>query len=511
MRKQFLTLVTGLYLTAILSAQEQAAGVDHSSESAVTAKANGEFAIDLYQQLARDRPGESLFVCPFSISIALTMAAEGAVDETAAQMNKVLHLPEGNLAGIHRGQAALQRQFISADPPAGLATRIADLRAKLTAANDKTKALRFSKIGPEEQKSLEQAEKIATELNALLKQTAPYELKIANALWAEKTYPFQPAYLNTLQSIYGAVLYPVDFKWGHEPARQEINAWVAEQTHDRVRDLIGEGALDRLTRLVITNAVSFKGEWETPFKISNTRPGDFQLAGGRTVQLPMMHQRNETTAAYAAFDGQGAFFPTPRDIPIEMKDDDASLYPDAQGFTMLSLPYRGNRLVMTVLLPRSTAGLAALERDMTHDNLQARVGLLDRRTVAITLPKFKLEANCKLPDTLRALGMTRAFNDPTLPNGAQFEKMTDSRNPQERLFIAAVLHKTFVDVNEVGTEAVASTALAIRTTSGYGSVEPPKTRPFVPIFKADKPFLFLIRDRETGSILFVGRYVAAAG
>ena len=503
-------MIAGLSLTAV-SAQEKSAGVNPSNESSVAAKANGEFAIDLYQQLAKDRPGESLFVCPFSISIALTMAAEGAVGETAAQMNKVLHLPEGSLAGIHRGQAALQRQFIPADPPAALATKIADLRAKLTAANDKNKALRFGAIGPEDEKSLIKAEEIAAELNALLKQTAPYELNIANALWAVKTYPFQPAYLNTLRSSYGAVLFQVDFNWNHEPARREINAWVAEQTHDRVRDLIGEGALDRLTRLVITNAVFFKGEWETPFKVSNTRPGDFQLAGGRTVQLPMMHQRNETTAAYAAFDGQGAFFPTTREIPIEMKDDDASLYPDARGFTMLSLPYRGNRLVMTVLLPRSTGGLAALEREMAHDKLQARVGLLDRRTVAITLPKYKLEANYKLPDTLRALGMIRAFNDPSLPNGAQFDKMTDSQNPQELLYIAAMLHKTFVDVNEVGTEAVASTALVMRLLSAYTSDEPPKTRPFVPIFKADKPLLFLIRDRETGSIMFMGRYVAATG
>ena len=511
MKKESVILAAGLFLAAAVSAQDKPKEADISTEWPAATVANGEFAIDLYQQLAKAQPGESLFVCPFSISIALTMAAEGAVGETAQQMNKVLHLPEGSLVEIHRGQAALQRQFIPADPPAALATKIADLRAKLTAANDKTKALRFSTIGPEDEKSLIKAEEIAAELNALLKQTAPYELRIANALWAEKTYPFQPAYLNTLRSIYGAVLFPVDFKRNHEPSRQEINGWVAEQTHDRVRDLIGEGVLDALTRLVITNAVCFKGEWEAPFKVSDTRPGDFQLAGGRTIQLPMMHQLNETTAAYAAFDGQGAFFATPREIPIEMKDDDASLYPDAKGFTMLSLPYRGNRLVMTVLVPRSTEGLAALEREMTHDKLQSSVRRLERRAVAITLPKYKLEANYELPDTLQAMGMTRAFNDPALPNGAQFDKMTASQNPQERLFIATVLHKTFVDVNEVGTEAVASTAIVLRLMSGYTSDEPPKTRPFVPVFKADKPFLFLIRDHETGSTLFLGRYVAAAG
>ena len=123
----------------------------------------------------------------------------------------------------------------------------------------------------------------------------------------------------------------------------------------------------------------------------------------------------------------------------------------------------------------------------------------------------QIEDARKRAKQLQALGMTRAFNDPTLPNGAQFDKMTDSQSPQGRLFIAAVLHKTFGDVSEVGTEAAAATTIVIQTVSDYGSDEPPTTRPFVPIFKADKPFLFLIRDRETGSILFMGRYVAAAG
>jgi serine protease inhibitor len=439
------------------------------------------------------------------------MAAEGAVGETAQQMNKVLHLPEGSLVEIHRGQAALQRRFIPAAPPPTLATQIADLRAKLTAANDNTKALRFSTIGPEDEKSLIKAKEIAAELNALLKQTAPYDLKISNALWAEKTYPFRPAFLNTLRPIYGAVFFPVDYIRNHESARREINAWVSEQTNDRVRDPISEGVLDALTRLVITNAVYFKGEWETPFKESLTGPGDFQQAGGRTIQLPMMHQLNTTTAAYAAFDGQGRFFDTPREIPIEMKDDDASLYPDAKGFTMLSLPYRGNRLVMTVLLPRSTEGLGAHEREMTYPKLQERVGRLEQRTVNITLPKFRLEADYKLDGTLRVLGMIRAFNDPALPNGAQFDKMSASQNPQERLFISAVLHKTFVDVGEVGTEAAATTALELRLMSGYSSDDSLKTRPFVPVFNANKPFLFLIRDPGSGSILFMGRYVAAGG
>ena len=147
----------------------------------------------------------------------------------------------------------------------------------------------------------------------------------------------------------------------------------------------------------------------------------------------------------------------------------------------------------------------------TYPKLRDRVGRLEQRAVYITLPKFRLEANYALDSTLRVLGMIRAFNDPALPNGAQFDKMSASQNPQERLFISAVLHKTFVDVAEVGTEAAATTALELRLISGYSSDDPLKTRPFVPVFNANKPFLFLIRDPETASILFMGRYVGAGG
>ena len=459
--------------SAIASTAQPAPGTPE--ESVAAQRANGEFAIDLYRQLSKEQPGKNLFFSPFSISTALLLAAEGAVDETFRQMTTVLHLPSNEprpgtgppLAGFHRAQASLASSFSPPDLPAS----------------------------------------VRDERNRLRADVDLYELRIANALWAEKTYPFRRSYLDALQPIYGAVLHPVDFKHNSEPVRVEINRWAEQQTNDRIKDLIPRGALDNHTRLVITNAVYFKGSWAEPFLENATSDASF-LAGGAVKQsIRLMHHRNRSTASYAAINADGTFFATPHEIPVEMPPTDPSLYPDDRGFTLLSLPYKGKKLSMVWLLPRSATGVPALEKLLAHDRLQTWLRQLEGREVDLSVPRVKLETNYRLTDPLKALGMVRAFVDPGRhPQGAQFDAMSESRDPDQRLYIGAALHKTFLEVNEKGTEAAAVTAIIMPTAMAAIPRER-KTKPFVPIFTAKQPFLFLIRDNATGTILFLGRFV----
>ena len=483
-----------------LSAEGQA-------DRAAALQANGQFAIELYQKLAQTDQVKNVFVSPFSISVALTMATEGAVDQTRQQMTDVLHIPAGDLARIHRGQGHLLSGVIPVVSPQ-VTEKIARLREDLKSINARTAALNKSDKFAEARASSENGNQLANELNSLLRQTSAYELQIANALWLEKSYPIQPNFISTLKPSYGTVVFPVDFKSRPEPVRTEINEWVLRHTNDRIRDLLSSGDITDLTRLVITNAVFFKGDWAEPFNPSATKPEPFQQSASQTIKLPMMHQRNSTTASYGAFTSSGEFFPTPTDIKVELKDDDPSLYPDAGGHTILALDYQGSKLEMILIVPESVEGLSELERSLKYDSLQQWIHSLKRRTVNLSLPKYKQEAKYRLRDTLQSLGMVRAFEEPgRKAEAAQFDKLSTSQKFEDRLYITEVVHKTYVDVSEVGTEAAAATAVIFAAPTSAPLEEPPKTRPFVPIFKANKPFLFLIRDRETDSILFIGRYV----
>ena len=483
-----------------LAAEDQA-------DRAAALQANGQFAIDLYQKLAQTDQGKNVFVSPFSISVALTMATEGAVDQTLQQMTDVLHVCAGDLARIHRGQGHLLSGVIPVVSPE-VTKKIARLREELKSVNARTAALNKTDKFADTQTSSEKGRQLANELNSLVRQTSAYELQIANALWLEKSYPIQPNFISTLKPSYGTVVFPVDFKSRPEPVRTEINEWVLRHTNDRIRDLLSSGDITDLTRLVITNAVFFKGDWAEPFNPSATKPEPFQQSASQTIKLPMMHQRNSTTASYGAFAPSGEFFPTPTEIKVELKDDDPSLYPDAGGHTMLALDYQGSKLEMILIVPQSVEGLSELERSLKFETLQQWIHALKRRTVNLSLPKYKLEAKYHLRETLQSLGMVRAFEEPgRKPESAQFDKLSASQKFEDRLYITNVLHKTYVDVSEVGTEAAAATAVIFAAPTSAALEEPPKTRPFVPIFKANKPFLFLIRDRETESILFIGRYV----
>jgi len=284
-------------------------------------KANGDFAVDLYRQLSKENQGKNLFFSPYSLSSALAMTAEGARGETAAQMGKVLCFPEAarhigddtqsvpwNTALIHSGMAALNERFSRKAVPRELRDKIVALRKELEASNRKANELQAPAKAKEFAAQAAKSQKVASELNMLLAQVDQYDLRVANALWGEKSYPFQPSYLDTVNKFYrtGGV-FPVDFLHNAEGTRQQINAWIEGRTNRRIKDLIPKDGVDQWTRLVLTNAIYFKGEWSEPFEERATAEGDFTVAAGMKVRLSMMHKDYMGAARYAAFNADGTF------------------------------------------------------------------------------------------------------------------------------------------------------------------------------------------------------------
>ncbi len=374
------------------------------ADKAAVVKGNNEAALDLYGRL-RKQEG-NLFFSPFSISTALAMTYAGARGETADQMADVLRfgLEQGRL---HPAFAAL----------------VEDLQAA--------------------------------------KEKKGYELSVANALWGQEGFEFLADFLGLVRESYGAGLNEVDFKGAAEEARKTINAWVEKQTRDKIKDLIKPGVLGALTRLVLTNAIYFKGDWASQFDPKRTADAPFTLAGGDKVNVPMMSQKAEFG------------------------------YMDGDGFQALELPYVGEELSMVVLLP-AAGGVKALEDRLTPENVAAWTKGLGKVELTVFLPKFKMTWQTELAPVLGAMGMGDAFSAAR----ADFSGMTGRKD----LFISNVIHKAFVEVNEEGTEAAAATAVVMKLTA--------VARPLV--FRADHPFLFLIRDTRSGGILFMGRVMNPA-
>ncbi len=482
----------------------------------ITVKANSDFAFDLYKQLAKENDGKNLFFSPYSVSGALAMAAEGARGETAIEMGKVLRFPDATRRTgddaqripwetwlIHTGMSELNHKFNGEDEdPAKTAEtrkKIAELRKKLKAVKANVAQLKADKKWQEYHAEVEKEREIAAKLNAESSKVDQYEIRVANALWGEKTYPFDPNYTKTISTHYdtGGV-FPVDFRTNFEAERLKINGWVEEQTNDRIKDLLPEGSLNDLTRLVLTNAIFFKGDWSVPFKEENTKERDFTLASGDKQKTAVMHAPKLGVGRYGAFNADGSHFHTP--IRIRRGEDPKGHYPQADGFAIVELPYKGEDLSMVVIAPNDHKGLPAIENKLTPENLNAWIGRLKKRDTHVYLPKFKMETDYKLgdkgePGTLQKMGMVRAFT-----RSAQFQGMTTSTNPSEQLYITKVFHKAFLEVNEKGTEAAAATAVAMAARLSL-----PRDYPFTPEFKADRPFVFLIRDNATGSVLFLGR------
>jgi serine protease inhibitor len=473
----------------------------------IAVTANSEFGLDLYRQIARQSPDKNVFFSPYSLSSALAMAAEGARGETAAEMGKTLRFPEiarrigddaqllpWNTAMIHMGMAELNRRFNTKDQadPAVL-KRIGQLRKELAETKKHSADLKKERQYGEMWNVVEKGNQIAGELNRLLAQVNQYELRVANGLWGDKGHPFQKEFLETLSSHYatgGIAL--MDFQNNPEAARKEINQWCLEQTKGRIADALPKSSIDKDTRLVLANAIYFLGQWSVPFNGNLTQDADFLLGGKETVRTPMMH-KPFAKAVYAAFNADGTFFETP--AMYNPKDpNESKLYPGDGGFLMAEFPYKGGQIAMTVIVPRSTKALNDVESKLTSDNLRRWIGRLQGRQVRVFLPKFKMQTTYEMSDLLKALGMNRAFD----AKGADFSGISSDGEP---LYMSAVFHKAFVEVNEKGTEAAAFTGIPMPKSAGG----PSELLPFIPTFKADKPFLFVIRDCKSGTILFLGR------
>jgi len=367
---------------------------------------NNAFAFNLYHKLSHDEG--NLFLSPYSISEALAMTYAGARGNTEKAMAQALNftLPQDRL---HPAFNSL------------------DLQLKQRGQGAKGK------------------------------DGKGFRLNIVNALWGQKGFGFLPAFLDTLAQNYGAGLRLVDFINQTEQSRLTINNWVSDQTEDRIKDLIPPGALNQMTRLVLTNAIYFNAAWQHPFDKNSTSDAPFRLLDGSEVTVPMMRQTSSFN------------------------------YTEGTDYQAVELPYDGGELSMVILLPKG-GHFNAFEEKLDASRVQGIIGQMTHREVALTMPRFTFESSFSLKGALSDLGMGAAFD----PSSADFSGMDGRRD----LFIQDALHKAFVAVDEAGTEAAAATAVIV----GLTSVPQPPVE-----MKVDRPFIFLIRDIPTGSIIFVGR------
>ncbi len=286
-----------------------------------------------------------------------------------------------------------------------------------------------------------------------------FQLSVANRLWGQKGESFLKEFLDLTERLYGAGLSQVNFAGDAEGARRTINDWVEKQTADRIKELILKDVLGRDTVLVLVNAIYMKADWLSPFRKQETRDEPFFATGDRELKVPMMHQT-------------GSFG-----------------YAETDGLQVLELGYKGDRLSMVILLPRQKDGLADLEKRMNFGSMTRWLAQLEIRKARVSLPRFKATMGFNLKDKLQSLGMTTAFTAKADLSGM---------NGKKNLSISGVIHKAFVNVDEKGTEAAAATAVIV----GRTAMPMPEQ---IPEFRADHPFVFLIRDRQTGAVLFLGR------
>jgi serpin B len=377
------------------------------SDQAQLVEGNSAFAFELYQALKGNEG--NIFYSPYSISMALAMTYAGARGDTAQEMADTLD--------FLLEQERLHPAFNWLD---------AELASRGEGAQGK--------------------------------DSEGFRLNVVNAIWGQKDYSFLPTFLDVLAENYGAGLRILDFISETEKSRVTINDWVSDQTEGRIKDLIPQGAIDALTRLVLTNAIYFNAAWEYPFDEDMTANGPFYLLDGGQVSGPMMKQ----TESFG--------------------------YTEGEGYQAIELLYDGDELSMVILLPTS-GNFESFEEGLMTQQVNDIIGDLQFREVALTMPRFEFESEFSLKDTLEDMGMPTAFS-----GAADFSGMTGSPD----LSISEVIHKAFVSVDEEGTEAAAATAVIMGETAM--PAEPAEVT-------IDRPFIFLIRDIETGAILFVGRVV----
>ena len=374
---------------------------------------NSAFAFDLYRSLGAE--DGNLFYSPYSISLELAMTYAGASGETERQMADTVHflLPQDRL---HPAFNALDIELAS--------------RGGGT-------------VGKEDE---------------------GFTLNMANAVWGQQDYEFLEPFLDVLAENYGAGVRPIDFEGSPEQSRIRINDWVADRTEDRIKDLIPEKAIKKITVLVLTNAIYFNAAWNYPFETSvGVRP--FHQLNGSEVDLPMMGQTERLG------------------------------YVRGDGYEAVVLPYDGLKISMTILLP-DAGTFREFEQAMDAALFSRTLESIEHDYVELTIPKFEFESEFKLTDALKAMGMPNAFDK----EASEFQGM-DGRSclagDLPCLVISEVVHKAFVSVDEEGTEAAAATSV-ITEKVVEGRSDPIKVM-------VDRPFIFLIRDRDTESILFVGR------
>ncbi|XP_013795699.1 heterochromatin-associated protein MENT-like [Apteryx mantelli] len=395
----------------------------------------GNFTVDLFNKLNETNKGKNIFFSPWSISTALALMYLGAKGNTATEMAEVLHFT----------QAAGAEGSSVARPSRGRPKR--------------------RKMDPE----YKQAEDIHSGFKELLadinKPRNTYSLKSANQIFVEKTYPLAPRYLQFSKNYYNAEPQKVNFRTASEQAKKEINTWVEKQTEGKIKNLVNSRDVTSSTMLVLINAIYFKAEWEEKFQAENTDLQPFRLSKNKTKPVKMMFMRHT--------------------FPI--------LIMETMSFKMIELPYLKRELSMFILLPDdikdSTTGLEQLERELTYEKLSewSDSKKMTETVVDLYLPKFKVEEKYDLRDTLSNMGMKSAFS-----SNADFSGIAEKGG----LVISNVLHKSFVAVDEKGTEAAAATAIFVELSS-------PLTEALK--FKVDHPFHFFIRHNKSKSILFFGR------
>ncbi|WP_158056233.1 serpin family protein [Halorussus halophilus] len=378
-------------------------------------RGNVEFTLDLLSVLREDADS-NLFFSPYSISVALAMTYAGAGSNTEKEMAEALHYVLDQ-ERLHPAFGSLETEFEQRN-------------------EDGRETNRTTREG---------------------KDPGPaFEFTTGNAVWGQEEYPFREAYLELLDAYYQAGLNLVDFSGSPEEARTKINEWVAEQTNDRIEDLLPQGSIDQTTKLVLTNAVYFKSRWQHTFDEEDTTPKPFTALDGTTTKVPTMHQSLKTSHA------------------------------QIDGHQLVELKYANYETSMVVVLP-AEGEFESFEQKFTVDRLAIMLEQASQARVDLALPKFEIESEFSLVKTMQELGMEDAFS-----GAADFSGMADGGGG---LSISDIRHKSFVSVDELGTEAAAATAVAVATSAPPKRVE----------MTVDRPFLFYIRDRPTETPLFVGR------
>lgn len=392
-----------IYMAGILSLILLAADSSSTFTPQTIAANNNAFAFDLYQKVAEKEQG-NIFFSPFSISTALAMTYAGAVGQTATEMQKTLRF----------GPNEPEFHFAYGD--------------YLGLLNENAKG--------------------------------HITLNIANRLWAEKHYNLSPEYKKLNKRAYNSPVEKIDFMNQPEESRNTINAWVEEKTEERIKDLLSSGSVNVDTRLVITNAIYFKGDWLYQFKKKNTKDKKFYLADGEKIKVPFMHYRGALSYWYQT------------------------------DYQLIKLPYKGSKQSMVVALPNEGVSVTDVEKQVKSSSF-SHLSESYKPQVELALPKFNMTQPLALGITLQQMGMPTAFS-----NRADFSQMTGTTN---NLAISDVFHKAFIQVDEEGTEAAAATAVVVVLTS----TNAPEPKPIQ--FTVNRPFLFYIIDDETQSILFMGR------